>query len=337
MARKAAALMALAAAAAGSLVAPHSKAVITDSLTGPTTSDMSVFQSALTASPATDNRWDNTTPNISSNYGTSFGNSRFGAGINTGSWTGLNTSGYAEGYQSLSATATVFGDTRTALQAYIYALTATTNANVYSYIYALGNLVRSGSHTGGDFNGTTFLTNLSQDLWNSGSQTFYISIIPITVGATVKATAGQSLYGHVWYDGVNAHLFQNGGLTASAFGGIGPSWANAGISVNNLTLANASLSLTSTALFQQGGSPCAVNAAVGSNMNVYLKELSGEISLYAKANLLFTTISDSYKIASWPGLTQSWTLFNLPATTKSMAMGCFSVPAAPVIQGLIIG
>ena len=336
MTRKSA-LLALAAAAAGSLVAPHSQAMITDSLTGPTASDMATFQSALTTVPGTDGR-TNANPYVTSSYNTGFGNSRFGAGINTYSYTGLTTGGSAEGYQYFSAQATVFGETKTAFQSYLYGLTSPTSANVYAYVYALGNLVRSGSHSGGDFNGSTLLTSVSQDLWNSGSQTFYISIIPITVGASVKGTASQSVWGHVWVDGLNnAHLSQGAGLSATAFGGIGPSWANAGIKVNNLTLVNASLSLGSNAYYRFAGEPCAATATVGETYSAYLKELSGEIQLYAQANLLFTKVSDSYQIAKWPGLTQSWNIDNFPPQTKSIAASCFAVPAAPQIQGLIIG
>jgi len=335
--KKQSVFFAFAAAAVGSLVAPHSKAAITDSLTGPTASDMTTYQSALTASQSTDGR-NTSSPYVNSNQGNSFGNSRFGAGYNVGSYTGVS-GGSAEGYASLTATATAFGDTRTAWQSYLYALTSgpSQSANVYAYVYALGNLVASGSHAGADFNGAYYLTSISKDLWSSGSQTFYISIIPITVGATVKGTAGQSLYGHVWVDGVNAHLNQGATLTASAFGGIGPSWANAGIKVNNLTLVNASLSLNSVAQYVAGGNPCTTTSNVGEGYQMYLKELGGEIALYASANLLFTTISDTYKIASWPGLTQSWTLVNYPATTQNSNVACFPVPAAPVVQGIIIG
>lgn len=328
---------AFAAVAAGSLFSAGAKATITDSLTGPSSSDTTV--SALTADPGTDGR-GNANPYVSSNSGKNFGNSRFGAGYNAYSYTGVFTNGSAEGYQSLSATATVFGDTKTALNAYVYGLTNGPNqtANVYAYVYALGNLVKSGTHAGGDFNGAYYLTGWNQDLWNSGSQTFYISIIPVTVGATVKASANQSVWGHVWVDGVNAHLNQGAYLSATAFGGIGPSWANAGIKVNNLALMNASLTLNSTAQFQMGGDPCATNATVGGSYGLFLRELSGEIDLYASANLLFHTFSDDYKIASWPGFTQSYNIIDYAPTTQPYgSVACFPVPAAPQVQGIIIG
>jgi hypothetical protein len=335
MTRKSA-LLALAAAGAGSLLAPHSKAMITDNLTGPTANDMSVFQSALTSVPGTDGR-ASSSPYVSSSFNTGFGNSRFGAGVNTYSYTALISGGSAEGYQNLSASATVFGETKTAFQAFMYGFTTPTDANVYAYVYALGNLVRSTTRSGGDFNGSTTLNSVSQTLWNSGSQTFYISIIPITVGASVKGTAGQSVWGHVWVDGINAHLSQGAGLTATAFGGIGPSWANAGIKVNNLTLVNASLNLASTAQYNLGGNPCTSSGTVGETYAAYLKELSGEIDLYASANLLFTTISDTYQIAKWPGLTQSWNLDNFTPQTRDIATTCITVPPAPRIDGIIVG
>jgi len=139
---------ALAAVTTGSLFSPGAKATITDSLTGPSSSD--TVTSALTADPGTDGR-GNANPYVSSNSGRSFGNSRFGAGYNAYSYSGVFTNGSAEGYQSLSATATAFGETKTALNAYLYALTNGPNAsaNVYGYVYALGNLVKSGTHAGG--------------------------------------------------------------------------------------------------------------------------------------------------------------------------------------------
>jgi len=328
---------AFAAVAAGSLFSAGAKATITDNLTGPNPDDPVV--SALTADPGTDGR-GNANPYVSSNSGRSFGNSRFGAGYNAYSYTGVFTNGSAEGYQSLTATATAFGETKTALNSYLYAVTNGPNqsANVYGYVYALGSLVKSGTHAGGDFNGTTYLTGWNQDLWSSGSQTFYISIVPVTVGVTVKGSANQNLWGHVWVDGVNAHLNQGAYLSATAFGGIGPSWANAGIKVNNLALMNASLSLNSTAQFQMGGEPCSANATVGATYGLYLRELSGEIDLYASANLIFHTFSDDYKIASWPGFSQQYNIIDYAPSTQSYgSVACFDVPAAPQVQGIIIG
>ena len=186
---------AFAAVAVGSLFSPGAKATITDSLTGPSTSDATV--SALTADPGTDGR-GNANPYVSSSSGKSFGNSRFGAGYNAFSYSGVFTNGSAEGYQSLAATATVFGDTKTALNAYVYGITngPSQSANVYGYVYALGNLVKSGTHTGGDFNGAYYLTGWNQDLWNSGlaidvmnpANSFRKTESPLTATADPKRT-----------------------------------------------------------------------------------------------------------------------------------------------------
>lgn len=329
-------IAALGAAALSSLLSANANATITDSLTGPSSGDVSLIQSALTSTP-TDAR-GTANPNINSSSGKNWGNSRFGAGYNVSTWTGVMTSGYAEGYQGLTATATAFGESKTALQSYIYGFTngPAQTANVYAYIYALGNLVRNVSRTGGDFNGTTYLTGLNQTLWNTGTQTFYIGPVPVSVGASVNANAGQYLWGHVWVDGIKANLGQSAGLTATAFGGIGPSWANAGIKVNNLSLINAGLNLNATAMLTPSNpwaaAPCSVNATVGADLTASLRELSGQLDLYAS----FLWFSDDYLLASWSGFYQGFRLFSYPATTQAYSVGCFPVPAAPQIGGIIV-
>jgi hypothetical protein len=336
-------LIAITAATAGSLLSAAAHATITDSLTGPASSDgdVTVVQGALTAGPV--DGFDAPNPYLSSNSSRGFGNSRFGANVSVSSYTGAPAPGVTEAVNSFSSTATVFGTTQNVLTATTYGITSgpSQSANVYGYVVAAGNLVRNTSRSGGDFNGTYFLNTFSQDLYNSGTQTFYIGPVPVSVGVTINARASQSVTGHVWVDGIEGYLSQGAAVSATAFGGLGPSWANTGLKVKNLQLLNLNLTLNPKARYNSffPGIPnatCISTFTLGTKDSLYLQELKGEIDLYAKASLLLIHVDDDYQIASWPGFTWSFPLIDFAPRIKNYGV-CFTITPAPQIQGIVIG
>jgi hypothetical protein len=307
--------------ACGALLPAAAHATITDSLTGP--SDIEVRQSALTATTTVD-------PNaqfVTSYRNNGFGNSRFGASYTATSWAGALGTNVAFVYDYASADATVFGSTQNMLSDAVYAVTNgnTQTANLYDNIYAFGYQVRNDSRAGGEFPNGVALSSFSQNLWKSGDQTFYIGPIPVTVSAEVFAGAGQTAQGHFWVDGVSGTLSQYAKLWANAKGGVGVSWAGGGVSVNNLSLVNASLPLTATARFNDYNyNGCSEWLSLSANYGLSLQELSGEVRIWGK--MLFW--SDDYKIASWPGLRQDFNMLNYSGWAWSGT--CFPKPAAPI-------
>jgi len=328
-------LLALAAATAGTLVSSGARATITDSLTGP---DTSVVRSALTSS--TPNQSTDANSSWIQNWsfgGNGFGNSRFGASYQVESFTGAFNPNQSEGFNYFSASATALGDTRDVLAAGVYGMTDgnAQTATTRGYIVAMGNFVRDTSHAGGRFNGTYFLNSLNQKLYDSGTQTFYIGFIPVSVGARVNVGGSQSVSGYVWLDGVAANFNEGFGVTVTAFGGIGPSWANAGVKVNNLSLFNASLNLAARGTylpFSPTANACIQFYQYGASHSVRLTELSGQLALYASA----FGFSDDYTIASWPGFVQNYTVGSFPNVNTAFGT-CFPSSPAPTIQGVIIG
>jgi hypothetical protein len=61
--------------------------------------------------------------------------------------------------------------------------------------------------------------------------------------------------------------------------------------------------------------------------------LNGQLKAYAE--LLWW--DGEYLIASWPGLYTSLTAQNYGPAVRGGYYGCISVPAAPQIQGIVIG
>jgi hypothetical protein len=319
-------LLAAAALLGSAAMASNAHAIIRDSLTP----DGSVVQSALTA-PSTSGEVDDFTgsPQIWSWANKSFGNSRFGASYSTQGVTAAWSAGKSLSQNFMRASVTAFGDTKDVLVLNIFGETDgnTQLAHVRAITMALGNTVRDVDRGGGDFNSTTNLTTFSQQLYNSGTQTFYIGPIPVSVGASINLGEAQSVKGHVWVDGIDASLRHSFALTATAFGGIGPWWANAGIKVKNLSLLSGSLALTSQGRYQffcGGGGGCGAQYTIGHDYGLTFRELDGRVVLYASA----FGFSDEYEIANWTGFTQTIPIFQVAPFSRSLG-GLFNVPPAP--------
>jgi hypothetical protein len=302
-------------------------ATITDELTGP--SDIEVRQSALTST----SQGGSSSPSFSSNTSNDVGgNSRFNASYYTASYVGSYWAGQTEAWEYISADATAFGSSQNILSSGAYGWTdgPAQTANVYNYMYAVGNQVRNGSRTGGNFVNTTYLSNFSQQLWTSGEQTFTILGIPIVAKADVSAGAYQTVQGHVWTDGITGARFNQGArLWVNARAGVGVSGFGGGVAVNNLSLMDASLPLVATARywrFSPAPGACVQIFNYADNYSVALQELSGEVRLWAEVFWYY----DDYKIASWPGFRQDYTIINTGSSQQYG--GCdWPMTAAPNI------
>jgi len=330
-------IAAAACAAIGALSASGAQAVQSDSLTGP--SGLTVTQSALTVSggpsPETSNpyvtysRYDDAASH-------DLGNSRFNASYSLYDYVGAPTGGTAEVYQNLSADATAFGTTKNVLYHYQEAYTSvqSQSATLYWGLYAAGSQLRGGSRQGGEFIGSTSLSNVNQKLW-SASQNFTISIIPVTVSAAVYGSGYQSLWGHMWVDGVDGTFSSGVRAWVKASAGVGVSGASAGIRVDNLNLLDVSIPLTAKARYSNNWSSgsCVSDFTLASRQSLGFRFLNGQLKAYAE--LLWW--GDEYLIASWPGIYSSLTAQNYGPATRNGYYGCISVPDAPQIQGIVVG
>jgi hypothetical protein len=342
-------LMSLAALGSVSLAARESSAMTSDNLTSSGRYDpqatgymdesgVSVVRSALTVTPTVTTGPGQTSPTIAYNGSDSFGNSRFGADYGLTSYVEATSSGYGYALDNFSANATVFGEHKNLVTSQIYALTSVPAqvANVYYGLSVLGNTVRSGTKPGGDYvNGTTYLSNLSQQIW-SKSTNFTLGVIPLTITAAVYAGAYQQMSGHFWIDGVEGNLSHGARIWVSASAGVGISGASAGVKVNNLNLIDVSLPLTAKARFNNrfNYSGCFVDATLASNFGLTLQALGGQIELYA--NFLWWSYDhDFYDI---PVIRRYYPLQTVaPVTTWALYPTCMSIPAAPQYNGYIIG
>jgi hypothetical protein len=330
-------IAAAACAAIGALSASGAQALQSDSLSGP--SGFSTIQSALTVSggpsPETSNpyvtysRYDDAASH-------DLGNSRFNASYSLYDYVGAPTGGTADVFQTLSADATAFGTTKNVLYHYQEAYTSvqSQSANLYWSLYAAGSQLRSGSRQGGDFIGSTALSNVNQKLW-SASQNFTISIIPVTVSAAVYGSAYQSVWGHMWVDGVDGTLSSGVRAWVKASAGVGRTGASAGIRVDNLNLLDVSIPLIAKARYSNNSSSgsCVSDFTLASKQNLVFRFLNGQLKAYAE----FLFWDGEYLLASWPGFYSSLTAQDYGPAVRSGYYGCISVPAAPQIQGLVVG
>jgi hypothetical protein len=329
-------LLLVCAISASAFISPAAHAMISDSLSGP---DTSVVQSALTAPSQSGEVLDiEQGPQIWSWSSRSYGNSRFGASYSTQGVTAAWSAGQSLSQNYVSTSVTAFGTTKDVLQATIYAETngPTQTAHVRGVLYVLGNAVRDTDKGGGDYTvAPTNVNGFSQKLYDTGTQTFWIGPIPVSVGASISANAWQSVKGHVWVDGIDATLSQGAGLSATAFGGVGPSWANAGIKVKNLSLLSGSIDLTSKgryAMFDVGNGNCGALYNAAHDYGSRLRELDGSIVLYASA----FGYSDEYNVFTWQGFSQYFPIYQVAPFTRALG-DCFAVPQAPEFAGYIIG
>jgi hypothetical protein len=334
--------LAIGAAIAGILSATAAQAATkTDGLTGPSSGDVTMVQSALTSTP-TDGR-ASTSPYVSSNTSDWYGNSRFGAGYSAYSQTSASPGGDSFAYNSLSVTARALNDTKTPLQAYVYASTnlSSLTSNVYAYVYSMGNLVRNGSRGGAQFNGTTNLTSFNSDFWKTPNIGFDVFGVNVSVNARVYGGASQSIFGRVWNDGINATLSQGGHIKAEVTGGASVGWglASGGVSVKDLSLTSLSFPLAATATwwgFSPAPGACVSMANVGETYGASLQWLSGRVVLWGKA--FWGAASNEYEIANWPGIQKNFGLANFPVQTKQVGNTCFpGAGTAPVVNGIIVG
>jgi len=331
-------IAAAACAAIGVLSAGGAQALTSDSLTGP--SGVTTITSALTVSggPSPDS---SANPYVTySRYDDAashdLGNSRFNASYSLYDYVAAPSAGTADAYQTLSADATAFGTTKNVLYHYVEAYTSAPSqfANLYWSLYAAGSQLRSGSRQGGDFNGSTNLSSLSQKLW-SASQDFTISIIPVTVSAAIYGGASQAVWGHFWVDGVDGTLSSGVRAWVKASAGVGISRASAGLRVDNLSLIDVSIPLIAKARYSNNWSSgsCVSDFTLASKQQLTFRFLNGQLKAYAE--LLWW--DDEYLIANWPGFYSSLTAQNYGPAVRSGYYGCVSVPAAPQIQGLVVG
>lgn len=338
-------ILAAGVAAIGLLSAGAAHATKTDSLTGPDSGDVTMVQSALTSTP-TDSRSSTTSPYVMSNTSDSYGNQRFGAGYSAFSETYASPGGYSLAYNSASVTATANYDRKTPLQVTVYAATnqSTSSANVYAYVYSMGNLVRNGSRGGAQFNGATYLTSLSTDFWKSPGVSYNVfSFVDVTASARVYGTANQSVYGTVWNDGIDATLSQGGDIRAEVTGGLSvlAGGVSGGVSVKDLKLTSVSLPLTATAKwwgYTYSPGNCVSWVNLGERYSLSLQWLSGRVVLWGKIGYSFISTSGDYEIANWPGITQARDIANFPAQWQQIDNSCLPDPGtAPVVNGIIIG
>lgn len=304
--------------------AAHAIVITPDPLTGPAYSEIEVKKSALTSTTTVDPNGQN----VTSNNGSSFGNSRFGASYSTSSYTGALSTNVGFVYESFGANATVFGQTNSVLSSAVYAVTngSTQTANIYNNIYVFGNQIRNDARDGGEFPNKISLAKYEVQVPGlSASETFYIGPVPLTVTANVKVGAEQTAQGRFWVDGVSGTLNQGTWVAVNATGGFGTSSWGAGVTISNLRLLDASLPLTATARFYDHiTSACNQYLYINANYGVSLKELSGEVGLYAKA--FFATYTR--KIADWPGFSQYFPILKYEGSVWSGT--CFPKPPAPV-------
>jgi hypothetical protein len=330
-------IAAAALAAIGALGASDAQALQSDSLTGP--SGVTVTQSALTVSTGSGSAASN--PYVYySRYDDAashdLGNSRFNASYSFYTYVGAPSPGAAYAYQGLSADATAFGTTKNVLS---HTESAYTNADGQSAtvrwdLYAAGSQLRGGSREGGDFIGTYYLSSVNQQLW-SKSANFTISIIPVTVSAAIYGGGYQSVNGHVWVDGIEGTLSGGARAWVKASAGAGWSGASAGVRIDNLSLIDASIPLMAKARYTNNWSAgyCVSDFTLASRQTLGLRFLNGQLKAYAE----FLFWSDEYLIASWPGIYTSTTVQNYGPEVRSGYHGCVNVPAAPQIQGIVIG
>jgi hypothetical protein len=330
-------IAAAACAAIGALGASGAQALQSDSLTGP--SGITTIQSALTVSggpgPATSNpyvyysRYDDAASH-------DLGNSRFNASYSLYTYVGAPSAGAAQAYQSLSADATAFGTAKNVLYHTQNAYTSepSQSATLSWALYAAGSQLRGGSRQGGDFIGAYYLSSVNQQLW-SASQNFTISIIPVTVSAAIYGGAYQSVNGHVWVDGVDGTLSGGARAWVKASAGVGWSGASAGIRVDNLSLVDASIPLMARARYTNNWSSgsCVSDFTLADRLTLGFRFLNGQLKAYAE----FLFWGDEYLIASWPGIYTTITAQNYGPEVRSGYHGCVSVPAAPQVQGIVIG
>jgi len=322
-------LLAVASAVAGTLLAPHSKAVTyTDALTSPNSNDMNVMRSALTGSPqVSDQRNDPVTPYIAAGSQGNWGNgARFAAAYQTMAQSIANNAGVSEAYLAFDSQVTAFNEAKDVVLATMYDITDGPNhsANVYAQLYVGGNQVRSASRGGGVFNIPTGLTSVNQGIWTTGEYPiFTLGPVALYVTAALSGTASQVVQGRIWHDGTKATFTQSAAVTATAGVGVKALGASAGIKLQNLRLIQAGQTLNATAQFI----PCNT-VTVGESASLFLQELGGSIVAWASV-----PFAGSYEstIASWPGLTQTSTIVNAPPTTRAFSTPCFSVSTPPSI------
>jgi hypothetical protein len=278
---------------------------------------------------------DAQSPYVAFSENNGFGNSRFGAGYTISSYSGTWAPGVAYASSNTSVYGTAFNNTKTLFEQGISAYTdaAAQSASISDYVYALGFKVAGGTYSGGDYNGTYYLANYSKQLY-SASETFWVGPVPVNVSATINASAGHSIYGHFWVDGIQGNMspYARAWVTASA--GVGVSGAGAGIRVSDLSLINVGLPHAAKARYTDNwaSGACQGDFNLGSNLGLSLATLKGTLQLYA--TLIWTT---TRTIASWNGLSKFYPLVNYSATFPSYNPSCISVPAAPQFQGIIIG
>lgn len=310
-------------------------AVIRDSLSG---GDIEMRQSALT-SPGNSNWVLNAsdTKQIWSWSSKSWGNARFGAGYSAQGVTAAWAAGGSNAQNFFSASATAFGDTRQVISGSVSAATNGPNqtSEVQATVSILGNQIRNVKRGGADFvTAPTLLTHVNQKVYDATSQPFWIGPIRMKAGASVNVTAGQSVLGHVWVDGIEARLSQSAGLAVTAWAGADYWVAAGGIKLKDLGLMTASLDLDSKGRYENhgaGSGGCGAVYTLGHTYGLRLRELDGAVVAWGRLFGFY----DEYELFRMEGFTQFFPIDSVAPFSGPLG-GCFPVPVAPQVGGYIV-
>jgi hypothetical protein len=262
-----------------------------------------------------------------------FGNERWGAGYDLAASTAVTqTAGRIQSAAgaTFSSWGKVFGNyfrvVDLTTSAFGLAQTGSAGRAGLTYqVYVGGQLRKTGTTVGGDYKFKKNVYDMDTVTIGEYTKDFTVGWVPVTVTAALYLGAGIDLSGRIWTDGLDVSVIPNAGLYVTARGGVGWSGFSGGVYVDELSLLEASLPVTTQARWavniDQNGQ-CVASVSPSINLDLKLTTLSGSIGIYWDSWFY----SDSTEIAKWDGYSRT---FNIGQ--RNLTPGAWYVPDCSIL------